>query len=208
MCEFRCSCIHCILRSTRKTEENRGKECDSSAALLRCWQLIFFIFLFIVFLCFLLTRSRFPFCFCGASTQDWHDWLGLDKFICTQDGWAQNGRKRGETMRYQRCSSPTDHPIQGTWLSSAQGMNRWQEASGDRVLHELVPRIPRVASNIRVGSVKPSESWTYHDMSTCPMMSAIRRLNVFKKWKLNLHHKTHKTFSWLVEYIRRNSRIG
>ena len=147
----------------------------------------FFIFLFIVPL---LTRSRFPF-----STQDSHDWLGLHEFICTQDGWAQNGRKRGETMRYKRCSSPTDHPIQGTWLSSAQGMNRWQEASGDRVLHELVPRIPRVASNIRVGSVKPSESWTYHDMSTCPMMSAIRRLNVFKKWKLNLHHKTHKTFS-------------
>ena len=96
-------------------------------------------------------------------------------------------------MRYKRCSSPTDHPIQGTWLSSAQGMNRWQEASGDRVLHELVPRIPRVASNIRVGSAKPSESWTYHDMSTCLMMSMIC-LNVLKTGNSSPPQNIQNTF--------------
>lgn len=60
------------------------------------------------------------------------------------------GHKIGENVG-KPCATndvPVQLIIQGAWLSSAQGKNRWQVASGDRVLHELVPRIPRVASHV------------------------------------------------------------
>lgn len=82
----------------------------------------------------------------GASTQDWHGLAAQVHMNHYEPRMA--GRKMGENVG-KPCTTndvPVQLIIQATWLSSAQGMNRWREASGDRVLHELVPRIPRVAS--------------------------------------------------------------